>query len=99
MPSSPIRKLAPFAEQAKKNGIKIYHLNIGQPDIETPISARQAITHADVKVLSYSHSAGFESLRKGFLAYYKNLGFNLTLGNIIVTTGGSEALLFALCKL
>ncbi len=95
MPESPIRKLVPFAEAAIAKGRTVYHLNIGQPDIETPISARQAIAHADVKVLSYSHSAGFESLRKGFLAYYKNLGFNLNLGNIIVTTGGSEALLFA----
>mgnify|MGYP000852342134 CR=1 FL=1 len=95
MPASPIRKLVPYAEGAKKRGTKVYHLNIGQPDIETPISARDAIHVSDIPVLAYSHSAGQESLRKGFIDYYNKLGFNLNLSNIIVTTGGSEALLFA----
>lgn len=95
MPESPIRKLVPFAEAAIASGKTVYHLNIGQPDIETPISARDAIHVSDVPVLAYSHSAGQESLRKGFIDYYNKLGFNLNLSNIIVTTGGSEALLFA----
>jgi aspartate aminotransferase len=95
MPESPIRKLVPFAEAAIASGKTVYHLNIGQPDIETPISARDAIHVSDIPVLAYSHSAGQESLRKGFIGYYNKLGFNLNLGDIIVTTGGSEALLFA----
>jgi len=95
MPESPIRKLVPFAEAAFAKGRTVYHLNIGQPDIETPISARSAIQVSDIPVLAYSHSAGQESLRKGFINYYNKLGFNLDLSNIIVTTGGSEALLFA----
>ena len=95
MPESPIRKLVPFAESAIAKGRTVYHLNIGQPDIETPISARDAIHVSDIPVLAYSHSAGQESLRRGFINYYNNLGFNLDLSNIIVTTGGSEALLFA----
>jgi len=95
MPESPIRKLVPFAEAAFAKGRTVYHLNIGQPDIETPISARSAIHVSDIPVLAYSHSAGQESLRKGFINYYNKLGFNLNLSNIIVTTGGSEALLFA----
>jgi aspartate aminotransferase len=94
MPSSPIRKLVPFAEQAERNGNKVYYLNIGQPDIQTPIEAQQAIKEADVPVLAYSHSAGFASLREGLSNYYH--GKNLPVGTdeIIVTTGGSEALLF-----
>jgi aspartate aminotransferase len=71
MPSSPIRKLVPFAEQAKKRGIKIYHLNIGQPDIETPLVAMDAIRNTDLKVIEYSHSAGFESYRVKLAAYYQ----------------------------
>ncbi len=94
MPSSPIRKLVPYAEQAERNGNKVYYLNIGQPDIETPVEAQRAIKEADIPVLAYSHSAGFASLREGLSKYY--LGKNLTVltDEIIVTTGGSEALLF-----
>ena len=94
MPSSPIRKLVPYAEQAERNGNKVYYLNIGQPDIQTPVEAQRAIKEADIPVLAYSHSAGFASLREGLSKYY--LGKNLTVLNdeIIVTTGGSEALLF-----
>ena len=94
MPSSPIRKLVPYAEQAERNGNKVYYLNIGQPDIQTPVEAQRAIKEADIPVLAYSHSAGFNSLREGLSKYY--LGKNLTVltDEIIVTTGGSEALLF-----
>ncbi len=94
MPSSPIRKLVPFAENAERAGKKVFYLNIGQPDIHTPEVAQQAIKDADIPVLAYSHSAGFASLRAGLSAYY--LGKNLPVSSeeIIVTTGGSEALLF-----
>ena len=95
MPESPIRKLVPFAEGAVAKGKRVYYLNIGQPDIKTPLVARDAIAHSDVEVLAYSHSAGFESYRKGLLGYYASKGINLEIGDIIVTTGGSEALLFA----
>lgn len=94
MPSSPIRKLVPFAEAAKSNGKHVIHLNIGQPDIETPESARNAIKNSDVKVLEYSHSAGFESYRKGLSDYYAKNDIHVTKDEIIITTGGSEALLF-----
>ena len=96
MPGSPIRKLVPFAEKAKKSGKKIYHLNIGQPDIKTPELALEAIHDFSDKVVEYSHSAGFESYRKGLANYYQNLGIEINHDDIIVTTGGSEALLFAL---
>ena len=96
MPESPIRKLVPFAEKAKKAGKKVYHLNIGQPDIKTPELALEAIHNFSDKVVEYSHSAGFESYRKGLAHYYQNLGIEINHDNIIVTTGGSEALLFAL---
>jgi aspartate aminotransferase len=96
MPESPIRKLVPFAEKAKKSGKKIYHLNIGQPDIKTPELALEAIHNFSDKVVEYSHSAGFESYRKGLANYYQNLGIAINHDDIIVTTGGSEALLFAL---
>jgi aspartate aminotransferase len=96
MPESPIRKLVPFAEKAKKSGKKIYHLNIGQPDIKTPELALEAIHDFSDKVVEYSHSAGFESYRKGLANYYQNLGIAINHDDIIVTTGGSEALLFAL---
>lgn len=96
MPESPIRKLVPFAEKAKKNGKRVYHLNIGQPDIETPEIALKAIHDFSGKVIEYSHSAGIESYRKGLAGYYQNIGVDVTYENIIVTTGGSEALLFAL---
>jgi aspartate aminotransferase len=94
MPSSPIRKLVPFAEQAERNGNKVYYLNIGQPDIQTPIEAQQAIKEADVPVLAYSHSAGFASLREGLSNYYHGKSLPVGTDEIIVTTGGSEALLF-----
>lgn len=97
MPESPIRKLVPYAEAAMKNGKKVYHLNIGQPDIKTPEAAFDAIKNNDLTVLEYSHSAGFESLRKGMVKYYSDLDIHLgvSVDDIIVTTGGSEALLFA----
>ena len=96
MPESPIRKLVPFSEKAKKDGKKVYHLNIGQPDIKTPELALEAIHNFSDKVVEYSHSAGFESYRKGLSSYYQNLGMAINHDDIIVTTGGSEALLFAL---
>ena len=94
MPASPIRKLVPFAEGAKKKGIKVYHLNIGQPDIETPKMALDAVRHFDFKVLEYSHSAGNESYRRKLATYYKRNGIDVDYQQIIVTTGGSEAILF-----
>jgi aspartate aminotransferase len=96
MPESPIRKLVPYAEIAKKKGHKVYHLNIGQPDIKTPDVALQAVKNADIRVLEYSHSAGFESYRTKLSAYYKNHGLPIETQDIIITTGGSEALLFAM---
>ena len=96
MPASPIRKLVPFAEDAKKRGIKIYHLNIGQPDIETPLETLAAVRNSDFKILEYSHSAGNESYRKKLVEYYKRAGIGLNYDEIIVTTAGSEAILFAL---
>jgi len=95
MPESPIRKLVPYAEAAKKKGRKVYHLNIGQPDIETPQVAIDAIKNIDLGVIEYSHSAGIESYRKGLADYYNNLNLNVSFEDILVTTGGSEALLFA----
>jgi aspartate aminotransferase len=94
MPPSPIRKLVPYAEAAKKKGIKVYHLNIGQPDIETPPQILDAVKNADFKVLEYSHSAGNESYRKKLVEYYKKAGIEVDFDNIIITTGGSEAILF-----
>ena len=94
MPPSPIRKLVPYAEAAKKRGTKVYHLNIGQPDIETPPQILNAVRNSDFKVLEYSHSAGNESYRKKMAAYYSRAGINVTPEQIIITTGGSEAILF-----
>ncbi len=94
MPASPIRKLVPYAEAAKKRGTKVYHLNIGQPDIETPPQCLDAVRHSDFKVLEYSHSAGNESYRKKLVQYYKTVGINVTAEQIIITTGGSEAIIF-----
>ena len=94
MPASPIRKLVPFAEAAKKRGTKIYHLNIGQPDIETPPSAMAAVRNSDFKVLEYSHSAGNESYRRKLVDYYKGVNIHVDSNEIIVTTGGSEAIFF-----
>lgn len=96
MPSSPIRKLVPYAEIAKKAGRKIYHLNIGQPDIETPKIMVDAIRNADIKVLEYSHSAGFETYRKKLANYYTSFNINVDQNNIIITTGGSEAIEIAM---
>ena len=96
MPESPIRKLVPYAEIAKKKGHKVYHLNIGQPDIKTPEVAINAVKNIDIKVLEYSHSAGFESYRTKLSQYYKNHGLPVDVADIIITTGGSEALLFAM---
>lgn len=94
MPASPIRKLVPFAEAAKKRGTKVYHLNIGQPDIETPPAILDAVRHADIKTLEYSHSAGNESYRRKLVQYYKKVGIEVTHEDIIITTGGSEAIMF-----
>ena len=94
MPPSPIRKLVPYAEAAKKKGIKVYHLNIGQPDIDTPKQCLDAVRNADFKVLEYSHSAGNESYRKKLVQYYKKVGIDVTPEQIIITTGGSEAIIF-----
>jgi len=94
MPSSPIRKLVPFAEAAKKKGTTVYHLNIGQPDIATPETILDAVRNSDFKVLEYSHSAGNESYRKKLVEYYRQVGIQVTTEQIIVTTGGSEAILF-----
>ena len=96
MPESPIRKLVPYSEIAKKKGNKVYHLNIGQPDIKTPEVAMNSIKNLDIKVLEYSHSAGFESYRTKLSQYYKNHDLPIEVADIIITTGGSEALLFAL---
>ena len=96
MPESPIRKLVPYAEIAKKKGNKVYHLNIGQPDIKTPKVALDAVKNANIEVLEYSHSAGFESYREKLSNYYKRQNLPIDTKDIIITTGGSEALLFAL---
>lgn len=95
MPASPIRKLVPYAEEAKRKGRKVYHLNIGQPDIHTPQVALDALKNMKEKVIVYSHSAGNESYRRKLAGYYQNLGINIDHTEIIVTAGGSEAVLFA----
>jgi aspartate aminotransferase len=94
MPPSPIRKLVPFAEAAKKKGIKVFHLNIGQPDIETPPAILDAVRTTDIKVLEYSHSAGNESYRRKLVQYYKKVGIDVSYDQIMITTGGSEAIMF-----
>lgn len=94
MPESPIRKLVPYAEKAKAQGKIVHHLNIGQPDIETPQVALDAIKNMDRNVIEYSHSAGFQSYRDKLAAYYKGVGINVSADDILVTTGGSEALTF-----
>lgn len=95
MPASPIRKLVPYADAAKKRGVKIFHLNIGQPDIETPEVMLNAIKTSPIKVVEYSHSAGNESYRTKLAAYYQGFKINVTANDIIITNGGSEALSFA----
>lgn len=94
MPASPIRKLVPYAEAAKARGVKVLHLNIGQPDIETPQVVRDHMKALDLRVVEYSHSAGIESYRRGLAGYYRQHGILVDHGQILVTTGGSEALLF-----
>ena len=96
MPASPIRRLVPYSEKAKKEGKTVYHLNIGQPDIETPQVALDAIHNFEPRVLEYSHSAGFESYRTKLAAYYQSIGIHVNADNLLVTTGGSEALIFGL---
>ncbi|MHC5353130.1 pyridoxal phosphate-dependent aminotransferase [Myroides sp. LJL115] len=98
MPESPIRKLVPFAEVARKKGNHVFHLNIGQPDIKTPQVALQAVKDANIEILEYSHSAGFESYRKKLASYYQKHNLDVTPEDIIITTGGSEALMFALAS-
>ena len=95
MPASPIRKLVPYAEEAKRRGVKVYHLNIGQPDIHTPEAALQALKNMDLKVIEYTHSAGNESYRRKLAGSYRKIGIEIDQNEIIVTTGGSEAVLFA----
>ena len=94
MPLSPIRKLVPFAEQAKKEGVKVFHLNIGQPDIKTPDVALNAIRNSNLEVLEYSRSEGSETYREKLSEYYRKNNIQIDADNIIITTGGSEALLF-----
>jgi aspartate aminotransferase len=94
MPPSPIRKLVPYAEAAKRKGIHVFHLNIGQPDVETPPAIMDAVRNADIPVLEYSHSAGNESYRRKLVQYYQKVGIEVSHDEIIVTTGGSEAIMF-----
>ena len=96
MPASPIRKLVPYAEEAKKRGVKVYHLNIGQPDIETPEVALNAIRNFDQKVVEYSHSAGIQSYREKLVDYYRKHNIHITADEIIIGAGASEAILFAM---
>ena len=96
MPASPIRRLVPYAEEARKKGRKVYHLNIGQPDIKTPEVARNAVKNMTEKVIEYSHSAGNESYRRKLAAFYQGIGIQVDHTEILVTTGGSEAISFAL---
>ncbi|MDO3626257.1 pyridoxal phosphate-dependent aminotransferase [Mucilaginibacter sp. BT774] len=96
MPASPIRKLTPFADKAKLEGKKVYHLNIGQPDIETPEGMLKAIKNIDFKVWAYTASEGTLSYRKKLTEYYNKLGYNIAPDNILVTTGGSEAIIIAM---
>ena len=96
MPASPIRKLVPYSDDAKKRGVKVYHLNIGQPDIETPEVAMNAVRNYDAKVISYSHSAGILSYREKLCGYYKENNINITPDEIIIGAGASEAILFTM---
>ena len=95
MPASPIRKLAPLADAAKQRGVHVFHLNIGQPDLPTPQVAIDAIRNVDRKVLEYSPSAGYRSYREKLVGYYAKYNINLTADDIIITSGGSEAVLFS----
>jgi aspartate aminotransferase len=96
MPESPIRKLVPYAEDAKRKGRKVYYLNIGQPDIKTPEVAIEAVKNLSEKVIEYSHSAGNESYRRKLSEYYGGLNIAVDYTEMLITTGGSEAILFAL---
>jgi len=96
IPASPIRKLVPYAEEAKRQGRKVYHLNIGQPDIPTPEVALNALKNINLKVIEYSHSAGNESYRRKLAAYYQKIGINIDYTELLITTGGSEAILFSM---
>ncbi len=96
MPASPIRKLVPYADAAKKRGVKVFHLNIGQPDIDSPECVMEAIRNVRLNNLAYTNSAGLESYRKGLAKYYNNLGIDVDFSQIMITTSGSEAVLFAL---
>jgi aspartate aminotransferase len=96
MPASPIRKLVPYSEEAKRKGRKVYHLNIGQPDIPTPEVALNALRNINIKVLEYSHSAGNDSYRRKLVKYYLKIGINIDHTEILITTGGSEAIMFTL---
>ena len=96
MPASPIRKLVPYSEEAKRKGRKVYHLNIGQPDIPTPEVALKALRNINLKVIEYSHSAGNESYRRKLSEYYRKIGINIDHTQLLITTGGSEAILFSL---
>ena len=95
MPQSPIRRLAPYAEAAKKKGRTVYHLNIGQPDIETPEIALKAVKNNDFKVIAYGHSAGNESYRRKLAEYYERFNIAVDFSDILITAGGSEAICFA----
>ena len=96
MPSSPIRRLETLSIEAKRKGKKIYHLNIGQPDIKTPPSAIKAIKNIDLDIIAYSPSAGYESYRKKLVDYYKSFQIDIGFDDLMITTGGSEALLFSM---
>ena len=95
MPASPIRKLVPLSNAAKERGVKVYHLNIGQPDLPSPQEGLEALKHIDRTTLEYSPSEGLLSLREKLAAYYKRFNIDVDVDDIIVTTGGSEAVLFA----
>ncbi|MCB0300727.1 MAG: aminotransferase class I/II-fold pyridoxal phosphate-dependent enzyme, partial [Calditrichaeota bacterium] len=96
MPPSPIRKLVPFAEAAKSRGVKVYHLNIGQPDIPTPKVMMDAFRNHDITVLEYGHSAGLWEYREGLAKYYQKNGVNVSKDEVLVTTAGSEAIIFVM---
>ena len=96
MPASPIRKLVPYAEAAKKRGVKVFHLNIGQPDIDSPECVMEAIRNIRLNNLAYANSGGIESYRKGLAGYYNKIGIDVEASDVIVTTSGSEAVQFAL---
>lgn len=98
-PSSPIRRLVPFADQAKEKGTQVYHLNIGQPDIQTPIQGVEYLKNANMDVIAYSPSAGTDSYRTKLVSFYASYGISITKDDMIVTNGGSEALLFAMMSI